>query len=141
MCHLILMMPLLALPVFWLMPLGYSVPSYIAVVLVSAILYWVITRAMKQPIQDDFRSLVGNQAEIVSCLDSNHLAQYLVRSRGELWSAHSKDTFQTGDLVNIVAVQGNGMVVEMAVDSYVVDKAGNAGPVLPEVEDNERYCH
>ena len=35
MCHLILLMPILALPIFWLMPLNLAIPIYIIIALMS----------------------------------------------------------------------------------------------------------
>lgn len=112
MCHLVLLMPVAALPIFWLMPPGYSVPIYTGIALLSAFLYWMITRAMRQPIQDGFQSLIGTEAEVVSKLTSTHSAQYLIRSHGELWTAYSRDSLQPGEQVNIVATRGIGVIVE-----------------------------
>jgi membrane protein implicated in regulation of membrane protease activity len=115
MCHLILLLPLIGVSIFWLLPLGYSLPSYLFIVVLSVFLYWLITKAMRKPIQDGFQSLIGTEAEIVSKQESGHSAQYLVRSQGEgeLWSAYSSDTLKPGDQVNIVAVKGIGLVVEL----------------------------
>ncbi len=60
--------------------------------------------------QDGFQSLIGTEVEVVS----GRPAKYLVRSQGELWSAYSTDTFQPGELVNIVAVKGIGVVIKRA---------------------------
>ena len=114
MCHLILLMPVFGLSLFWLLPLNSALPSYTAIVLISAFLYWMIMRAMRQPLRDGFQSLVGTTAEVVSKLSPGNSAQYLVRSQGELWSAYSKDTFQSGESVNIMAVKGIGVVIERA---------------------------
>ncbi len=116
MCHLILLMPVLGLPIFWLMPLNSAVPIYVVIVLMSAFLYWLITRALRKPVQDGFQSLIGTAAEVVSRLAPGHSAKYLVRSQGEgeLWSAYSTDILDIGEWVNIVAVKGIGVVVERA---------------------------
>jgi len=121
MCHLILLMPLFGLPLFWLLPLGYALPINVVIWLTSAFLYWLITRAMKRPLQDGFQSLIGTEAEVVSRLASDHSAQYLVRAQGELWSAYSTDTLQPGEQVSIMAVKGIGVVVERV--------------------DNRQHCH
>jgi len=107
-------MPVLGLPIFWLAPLSFAIPSYVVIVLISAFLYWLITRAMRKLIQDGFQSLIGTEAEVVSKRALDNPAQYLVRSQGELWSAYSTDNLQPGEQVNIVAVKGIGVVVERA---------------------------
>ena len=107
-------MPVLGLPIFWLIPLNFAIPSYIVIVLISILLYWLIARAMRKPLQDGFQSLIGTEAKVISKMTSVHSAQYLVRSQGELWSAYATDTLQPGEQVNIVAVRGIGVVVKQA---------------------------
>ncbi len=107
-------MPVMALPIFWLMPLNSAVPIYVVIVLLSAFLYWLITKAMREPIQDGFQSLIGTEAEVVSKRVPDNPARYLVRSQGELWTAYSTDILEIGEQVNIVAIKGIGVVVEQA---------------------------
>ena len=132
-------MPLLGLPLFWFLPLGYALPINVVIWLTSAFLYWLIMRAMRKPLQDGFQSLIGTEAEVVSRLGPDHSAQYLVRSQGELWSAYSTDKLQPGEPVNIMAVKGIGVVVERADNSH--DELGNAKTKLAGVRNNERHCH
>jgi len=139
MCHLILLMPLFGLPLFWLLPLGYALPINVVIWLTSAFLYWLITRAMRRPLQDGFQSLIGTEAEVVSRLVPDHSAQYLVRSQGELWSAYSTDTLQPGEQVSIVAVKGIGVVVEQVNNSQ--DELGNVKAKLAGAKNNEWHCH
>lgn len=136
MCHLILFMPVLGLSVFWLLPFAYALPSYAAIALTSAFLYWLITKAMKKPIQDGFQSLVGTEAEVVSKRAPDHSAQYLVRSQGELWSAYSTDVLEIGEQVNIVAVKGIGVVIERVDNGH--GKPGNVKPNLAGTRNEER---
>jgi len=124
MCHLILLMPLLGLPILWLTPLSFTIPIYVAIVLLSGFLYWLITKAMRKPIQDGFQSLIGTEAELVSGRARDKPAQYLVRSQGELWSAYSADTLRSGERVNIVAVKGIGIVVARVDNGH--GETGNA---------------
>ena len=113
-CHAVLLLPLLGLPLFWLLPLGYALPINIAAWLATPFLYRVIRRAMRKPIQDGFQSLIGTEAEVVSKSETVRSAKYLVRAKGEgeLWSANSSDALEIGEQVNIVAVKGIGVVVE-----------------------------
>ena len=107
-------MPILGLPLFWLLPLGFALPINIALWLISVFLYWLIRKAMRKPIQDGFQSLIGTEVEVVSKQALTHSAKYLVRAQGELWSAYSTDVLEIGEWVNIVAVRGIGVVVERA---------------------------
>lgn len=116
MCHLILLLPVVGLPLFWLLPPGYALPINIALWVLSIFLYRLIRKAMMKPVQDGFRSLIGAEAEVVSKRVMTHSAKYLVRARGEgeLWSAYSTDTLNIGEQVKIVAIRGIGVVVERA---------------------------
>ncbi len=112
MCHLILLMPVLALPIFWLMPLSRAMPIYIVIAVVSGLLYWLIVRSMRKRPETGGESLIGAEAEVVSRLSPGDHAQYLVRCRGELWTALCPDAVQPGDTVSISALDGIRLVVE-----------------------------
>ncbi len=116
-CHAVFLLPFVGLPLFWLLPLEYALPINFVIWLATPFLYRMIRRAMRKPLQDGFRSLIGTEAEVVSERAPENSAQYLVRSHGELWSAYSTDVLEIGELVNIVAVRGIGVVVERAENS------------------------
>lgn len=141
MCHLIFLLPVAGLPLFWLLPLGYALPINVVIWLISASLYRLITRTMRKPPRDGFQSLIGTKAEVVSELETGHSAQYLVRSQGELWTAYSTDTFQPGERVKIVAVKGIGVVVERAEDGSRPGETGIAKTILPGAKDSRQQCH
>ncbi|MDP3879019.1 MAG: NfeD family protein [Dehalococcoidales bacterium] len=112
MCHLVLLMPVAGLLLFRFLPLSSALPGYVVIALISALLYRLLIKTMKQPLRDGFQSLVGTRAEVVSKLTAGDSAQYLVRSHGEMWSAYSRDTFQPGEPVNITEIKGIGVVIE-----------------------------
>ncbi len=143
MCHLILLMPVLGFSLFWLLPLSYALPSYTVIVLTSALLYWLIRRAMRKPIQDGFQSLIGTEAEVVSKRSPDNSTHYLVRAQGEgeLWSAYSTDVLETGEQVKIVAVKGIGVVIERAENGSRSGKAGKAKIKLAKGKNDQRHCH
>ena len=111
MCHVMLLMPALALPLFWALPLAAAGPLYAAITVASALLYWRIVTAHKRRPHSGAESLIGTQAQVVSKLAEPGPAQYLVRSRGELWSASSPAALQPGNQVRIAAVEGIRLVV------------------------------
>ena len=135
-CHAVLLLPLVGLPLFWLLPLGYALPINIATWLATPFLYRVIRRAMIRPVKDGFQSLVGTTAAVASKSETIRSARYLVRvqGEGELWSAYSTDALDIGERVNIVAVKGIGVVVERRNSAFVTTKrtVGSA---------NERHCY
>lgn len=126
MCHLILLMPVLALPIFWLVPLDLSIPIYALIVLISGLLYRIIVKLMKRKPETGKEGLVGELAEVVS--RNGHPAGYLVRTQGELWNATSPDMLQTGDMVSILAIDHLKLLVS-------TNNGDNT-----EIAD-ERHCH
>jgi membrane protein implicated in regulation of membrane protease activity len=109
--HLILLLPLIGIGIFWLMPLRIAAPSYAGIVLVSGLMYWAIIRAIKKIPTTGAGGLVGTRARVVSELDPSDEAQYLVEADGELWSANSPDVLKPGETVRITGVEGIKLLV------------------------------
>jgi hypothetical protein len=65
MCHIALLLPLLALPVLWMWPLAVSVPTYAAVAIVSAAIYCYAILAMRRPVETGAEAMVGATGKIV----------------------------------------------------------------------------
>lgn len=122
MCHLVLLMPVLALPIFWLVPLSFAIPIYIFIALISGLLYWLIAKSMKRRPETGAESLIGGKAEVVSKSSTGDHPQYLVRFQGELWSAHCLDILQPGETVNITALDGLRLVVERSNSDSIAKK-------------------
>jgi membrane protein implicated in regulation of membrane protease activity len=134
MCHLILFMPVLALPIFWLMPLNLALPIYVTVAVMSGRFYRLIARSMVKQPETGSESLIGAVGEVVSKLGPRDHPGYLVRSQGELWSASSPSPLQTGEKVSIASVDGIRLVVH---------RSGGPDAATEEVvrKANERHCH
>jgi membrane protein implicated in regulation of membrane protease activity len=127
-------MPVIALPIFWLMPLNLAIPIYLIIVLISGLLYWLIARSMgKQPVTGA-EGLIGALGEVVSMIHPGKHTKYLVRSQGELWSASSPDPLHSGETVRIAAVDGIRLVVRK--NSKTIGSAKKA-----KGKANERHCH
>jgi membrane protein implicated in regulation of membrane protease activity len=101
MCHIALLLPLLALPVLWIWPLAVSVPVYAMVAIVSAAIYWYAILAMRRPVETGAEGIIGAIAEVVESCGT----RLVVRIGSELWNARSLATLQEGDHVQVVAVE------------------------------------
>jgi membrane protein implicated in regulation of membrane protease activity len=102
MCHLILLLPLLALPLFWLAPLSIAVPAYAAVLILSGGIYFLAMRAMHRPVQIGVEALLHSRGEVLGTEGK----LFRVRVNSEVWSAESKDTLRSGDRVEVLAIDG-----------------------------------
>ncbi len=130
MCHLVFFIPLLGIPLFWLLPLRYSLSINVLLWIFTGILAYKIVRAMMMPPKDGFKSLIGTTAEVVSVVSPGSFTQYLVRAEGELWSARCRAALPPGATVNIKSVDGIKLIVEPARDT---ERSG--------VKVDERHCH
>jgi len=103
MCHIILLMPLLALPVFWLLPLGEAAPTYGVVAVLSAWLYYYVLRAMGRPVEIGREHLLGAVAEVVAVQGDG---RFRVHVESEFWSAESREALRVGEQVEVTGVEG-----------------------------------
>ncbi len=101
MCHIALLLPLLALPVFWIWPLSVSVPVYAVVVIVAALVYWYAVLAMRRPVETGAEGMIGQTGEVIEV----HGTSVVVRIGSEIWNARSPASLRKGDNVAVIAVE------------------------------------
>ncbi len=110
MCHLIFLVPLAGIPLFWILPLGYALPINVLLWIIFGLLGYKVVRAMMMPPKDGFKSLIGTEAMVVSA-ESQGYGQYLVKAGHELWTARSIETLRLGERVKVSAADGIKLVV------------------------------
>lgn len=108
---ILLLLPLIGVVVFWLLPLSLAIPVYLVVLLASGLMYWTIVRAMKERPKYGAEGLIGAEARVVFKLGPHDEAQYMVRVRGELWSANSRDDLKPDETVKVLSVNGLTLIV------------------------------
>ena len=111
MCHLVFLIPLAGIPLFWILPLEYALSINILLWIVSGLLGYKVVRAMMLSPKDGFKSLIGAEAMVVSMVNQSH-GQYLVKAGHELWTARSRETLRPGEKVEVIATDGIKLVVE-----------------------------
>lgn len=111
MCHLVLLLPVVALPIFWLLPPSQSIPIYAAVLLLAVGVYACAIKAMRMPLAQEARltSAVGK----VTAIESR--GGYRVEILGESWEADSLKPLQQGDRVRVTGRDGLTLRVEKAI--------------------------
>lgn len=102
MCHILLLMPVLALPLFWFVPLPIAAPVYGAILIVSGWVYFLAIRAMHRPVRTGMEALLLNTGEVIG--KKNGVFQ--VRVRNEIWNAVSTDSLRPGDCIEVVTLEG-----------------------------------
>ena len=113
MCHLIFLLPLAGIPLFWVLPLEYALPINVLLWIVFGLLGYKVIKAMMRPTKDGFKSLIGTEAMVVSA-ESQGYGQYLVKAEHELWTARSTETLHPGERVKVAAADGIKLVVKRA---------------------------
>ncbi len=108
MCHLILMLPLLALIAFWIWPVSIAAPFYAVVFIASGIMYFFMMRAMRLQVQTGVEDLLQSTGKVI---DAEHGAVH-IQMHSEIWNAHSHDELHPGDTVRIVGVNGLSLDVQ-----------------------------
>ena len=108
MCHIIFALPVLALPLFYFLPLEWSLPLYIFVFFLSFGAYYLIFKAMRKPVITGKEAMIGSTGEAISDIDGKGKVRY----KNELWSAESRDSIKKGEEVRIRDYKWGVLIVE-----------------------------
>ena len=71
---------------------------------------------MKNNYEYGIEGVIGKEAKVVSKVGRLNEAQYLVKIRGELWSANSTDDLKPGDKVKVLSANELILLVEKTND-------------------------
>ncbi|MBW2094057.1 MAG: NfeD family protein [Deltaproteobacteria bacterium] len=88
MCHLVLLLPLFALPVFWVLPFQAALPLYLGILAISLFLYFKIFKAMMSPVRTGQEAMLGKTAVVIEDIDPEGKIEYA----SKIWDAVSKGT-------------------------------------------------
>jgi inner membrane protein len=108
MCHLMLVLPLVALPVFWWLPIGDAIGVYVIVLVATGTVYWLAVQAMRAPVTVGIETLLRKVGTVRTAQDRRGA----VWVASELWSAESRDTpLAIGERVEVVGFDGLRLIV------------------------------
>lgn len=112
MCHLLLLLPVLTLPVFWVWPLSVAGPLYAVVVAVSVFFYLYVWKAWRTPPANGLQNLIGETGRVVRVGPRNVTLQL----GGELWTAEIEGApLALGQRATVVAIRGLRLTARPAV--------------------------
>lgn len=107
MCHLVLFMPILALPMFWLLPVAPAVLLYLVILGLSGWLYYVMFKVMRKPRASGAETLIDCCGKVIDIEGGfPH-----VRVGNELWKAESRDPLHDHDTVKVIGRDGLTLLV------------------------------
>jgi membrane-bound ClpP family serine protease len=106
------MMPILALPLFWLFDFSVALPLYLVILALSGIVMLITMQSLRQPISSGIEGMRGEVAEVVEAIRSRGRVRY----HNELWYAAAREPLEVGETVRIVGNKGLCLLVEKLSD-------------------------
>jgi membrane protein implicated in regulation of membrane protease activity len=116
---ILMVAPILAIPVFWLLPLGQAIIVYVIALTLSGSMFWVMRGNRHRPVKTGKESLIGRDVEITARTNGTR-PRYTIRIEGELWTARSNDVLKTGEEVTITASEDNTLIVSRKDDTGLI---------------------
>lgn len=113
MCHVLLLLPFIALLLFFLLPPVQATFISVPLFLVFLWLAWVAWKDMRRPVPMGIEGLMGVKAQVVS--KTREGAKVLLR--GELWDAVSDDELAVGDTVKVARFERMKLLVRREINS------------------------
>ena len=107
MCHILFLLPFVALLLFFLLPSVQATFISVPLFLVFMWLAWVTWKDMRRPVATGIEGLMGGKAQVVSRTKDG--AKVLLR--GELWDAMCSDELSVGETVQVTGLEGMKLVV------------------------------
>ena len=107
MCHILFLLPFVALLLFFLLPPGQATFLSVPLLLVFLWLSWVTWKDFKRPVSTGIEGMMGGKAQVVSRTKDG--AKVLLR--GELWDAVCGDDLSVGETVRVTGFERMKLVV------------------------------
>jgi inner membrane protein len=112
MCHVLLLLPFLALPVFFVWPASIAVPLYMVALLAGGVTYWYAFHAARVPKMNGAEGMLGARGRVVQCGGEDNVTLFF---HGELWSAEAiGEALAVGDEALVEGIEGLRLRVRKA---------------------------
>lgn len=113
MCHVVWMLPILSLPLFWLLDFPLALPLYIGVLVLTGGVLVLTVQSLKMPASSGIEGMRGDLAEVVEALRPLGTVRY----RSTLWYAAASEPIDVGKRVRIVGNKGLCLLVEKVIQA------------------------
>lgn len=110
MCHLVLLLPVLGLLLFWVLPLGIAAPLYAACVGLAAVVYYYAWETGHRPVRIGQERLLNAEGRV---LDVTPVLR--IKVDDGIWLARSRDKFDVGEAVHVDGREGLTLLVSKVV--------------------------
>ncbi|MCJ7772784.1 MAG: hypothetical protein MUP22_06575 [Desulfobacterales bacterium] len=114
MCHLVLFLPIIALPVFWFFPFSTAMTFYLIVSGISMLMYFLIFKAMMMKPRVGKEAMLGKTGVVIKDIAPEGKIKYAT----EIWNAMTVGKkFSVGEKVEIHGFWGmNVLVKEISIE-------------------------
>src|SRR3970040_1861712 len=103
MCHVLLFLPVVALPVFWLLPLSIALPAYALALAIASWVYVLAISTGRRPAMTGAEGMIGERGQVVRV--EGRMATLLIH--GEYWSAEAEGApLAAGETALVVGIHG-----------------------------------
>lgn len=102
MCHLALFMPVFAVPIFWLLPWPIATAIYVAILVLSAWLYYLVIKIMHRPSRIGLQTLMDARGTVIR----SHGSCGLARIGRELWQIRAEVPLKEDEKIKVTGRHG-----------------------------------
>ncbi len=113
MCHILFLLPVIAIAVFFFLSSGQAAFLSIPLFLLFLWLSWVMWKDIRRPVATGIEGMVGGEAQVVS--KTKNGAKVLLR--GELWDAVCREELSIGETVRVTGLERMKLVVRKEANS------------------------
>ena len=113
MCHVVLLLPILGLALFWFLDVSLAWPLYLGLVVLSGIVALLMFRSLRKPAISGMEGMRGATAEVVEALRPRGTVRY----HSAFWSARAREPIAAGETVRIVGNEGLCLRVEKVTEA------------------------
>jgi membrane-bound serine protease (ClpP class) len=115
MCHVLLFLPVIALPVLWLLPLSVALPVYGMAFALALWVYALAVRTARRRAMTGAEGMIGERGRVVQL--AGRTAKVLIH--GELWSAEvSGERLAIGEEVLVLGITGLKLKIKAAAGAH-----------------------
>ena len=108
MCHILWMLPILGLPLFWIFDFWVALPLYLGLLAITGVMMLLTVEVLKKPASSGIEAMYGDTAEVVEALKPRGRVRY----HNQLWYATARAPVEVGETVRIVGNRGLCLLVE-----------------------------
>jgi membrane-bound ClpP family serine protease len=108
MCHVVWMLPILGLPLFWVLDFSVALPVYMAILALSGVVMWLTVQSLRKPASSGMEGMRGDVAEVVEALRPRGTVRY----HNAFWCAEAREPVGGGETVRIIGNKRLCLLVE-----------------------------